>query len=204
MVSIVIADDHQVVRQGLRLLLELERDFFLAGEAADGVAAIRLVQKTAPDILLLDLMMPLLDGLEVIRQLKSGKAETKILVLSMNSDETSIADALHHGADGYVLKTAGSQELIEAIRRVWRGENHFCRAPKTRRASADVFDTLTRRERTVLPLIAEGQSSAQIAARLFISRRTVETHRKNILQKLHLHSQTELVRFAIRKKIIAA
>jgi DNA-binding NarL/FixJ family response regulator len=203
MAAIVIADDHPVVRQGLKLLLEMERDFRVTGEAADGLEAIRLVEDKAPNILLLDLMMPRLHGLEVIRQLRQRKNKTKILVLSMTEDETSIVETFDAGADGYILKTTGSQELFAAIRKVCQGGNHFRQAPKAKRTRADIYDSVSLRERAVLQLTAEGYSSAQIAARLFISPRTVETHRKNIMQKLELHSQTDLVRFAIRRKIIS-
>jgi DNA-binding NarL/FixJ family response regulator len=202
MASIVIADDHQVVRHGLRLLLELESDFRTVGEAADGLEALRLVELKAPDVLLLDLMMPALHGLEVIRHLKRRKTRTKILVLSMKSDEASIGDAFHCGADGYLTKAMGSDQLILAIRKICYGGSYFSSMPKQRRTCADIYETVSLRERTILQMMAEGNSSPQIAARLFISPRTVETHRKNIMQKLDLHSQTDLVRFAIRRKII--
>jgi two-component system, NarL family, response regulator NreC len=214
MTTIGIAEDHHVVRQGLRLLLEMESDFSLVGEAADGLETMRMVEKLKPDILLLDLMLPKLHGLEVTRQIKKSGSKTKILILSMRSDEFSILAALRNGAAGYVLKQDSGKELVSAIRKVLRGQRPFSpglsgRALAARQEQADprivdLYEELSGRERTVLQLVAEGWSNAEIAARLFISPRTVETHRANLMEKLHIHSQTELVRFAIRRQIIPA
>ena len=214
MISIVIAEDHQVVRQGVKLILETESDFRLTAEAGDGLEAIRLVERHQPDILVLDLMLPKVHGLEVARQLKRTVTKTKIIILSMHADEPYVIEALRNGADGYVLKNSSGAELVKAIRKVMTGRRYlsgalseqtiarYLRNPAD--ATLDPYETLSSRERVVLQMIAEGHSSAEIAARLFISPRTAETHRANLMQKLNLHSQVELVRFAIRKKIIPA
>jgi DNA-binding NarL/FixJ family response regulator len=212
-IRIAIAEDHHVVRQGLRLLLEMESDFSLVGEAADGLETVRMVEHLKPDLLLLDLMLPKLHGAEVTRQLKGRAVSTKILILSMHSDEAYILAAMRNGADGYVLKNENGGELIRGIRKVLAGERYLSPTLTTRPLALDMkpsegnvqdlYETLSNRERTVLQMTAEGISNAEIANKLLISQRTVETHRANLMQKLFLHSQTDLVRFAIRKGIIA-
>jgi len=214
MITIVIAEDHHVVRQGLKLFLEMESDFRLVGEAGDGLDAVRLVEKFKPDLLLLDLMIPKLHGLEVTRQLKQKDIRTKIIILSMHADEPYVIEALRNGADGYVLKNASGSELVKAMRKVLLGRRYLSGSLSEQAiarylhrpddAVLDPYETLSNRERVVLQLAAEGCSNAEIGARLFISPRTAETHRANLMQKLNLHSQTEVVRFAIRKKIITA
>ena len=213
-IRVALADDHHIVREGLRLVLEREPEFELAGEAADGLAAVELVEREKPDVLVVDLMLPRLHGLEVIKQICRSHRATKCLVLSMHSDEPFVMEALRNGAHGYLLKDCDGDEFIRALRAVAEGRRHLA-APLAERAldgyidhpgrsKLDVYDTLTNRERTVLQLAAEGLSSAKIAAKLFISPRTAETHRANLMRKLKLSSQTDLVRFAIRKGIISA
>ena len=211
-IRVALADDHHIVREGLRLVLEREPDMELAGEAADGLAAVELVEREHPDVLVVDLMLPRLHGLEVIKQVCRAGRKTKALVLSMHSDEPFVMEALRNGASGYLLKDCDGDEFLRALRAVAAGRRHLA-APLAERAldgyiehpgrtNLDVYDTLTNRERTVLQLAAEGFSSAKIAAKLFISPRTAETHRANLMRKLKLNSQTELVRFSIRKGLI--
>ena len=213
-ITVALADDHHIVRQGLRLVLERSIDFELAGEAGDGLEAMDLVEQKAPDVLVIDLMIPRLHGLEVIKQVSKKHPETKTLVLSMYSDEPFVMEALRNGASGYLLKDCDGDEFLKAIRTVASGKRYLTDVLAERalngyiehpgKSSLDVYDTLTNRERTVLQLAAEGLSSSKIAAKLFISPRTAETHRANLMRKLSLSSQTDLVRFAIRKGIIPA
>ncbi len=214
MTTIVLADDHNLVREGLKHLLADEKTFKLIGEARDGIEAVELVEKLRPSVLLLDLMLPRLHGLEVIRQVKKVSTRTQVIVVSMYSDEPYVIEAFRNGAMGYVLKDSTSAELLQAIRGVEAGNRYLSPSlsdlaihaylKRVDGIASDIYSTLTARERVVLQLAAEGRSTAQIAKELFISPRTVETHRSNVMKKLALRSQTELVRFAIRKKIIVA
>ena len=214
MTTIVIAEDHHIVRQGLKSMLAAEKSFRLLGEAADGLTAVELVTKHKPNVLVLDLMIPRLHGLEVVRRVQLEHPPTRILVLSMNSEEPYVVEALRSGALGYVLKDCATSNLVEAIRSVAAGKRYLSPALAERaidalfqdrgRPGLDSYDTLTERERLVLQLAAEGMSNPEVAAKLFISARTAETHRANLMRKLALRSQTDLVRYAIRKKIISA
>jgi DNA-binding NarL/FixJ family response regulator len=211
-IKIVIAEDHHLVRKGLKSLLASEASFELVGEAGDGLEALQITEKLKPDVLLLDLAMPRMHGLEVIRRVRSATT-TNVVVCSMHSDEPYVAEALRAGASGYVLKDGTAEELIGAINAVSRGE-HFLtpRIKKSALAAAlgasakpdDPYYDLTERERVVLQHAAEGYSNAEIGQKLFISSRTVESHRANLMKKLNLTCQTDLVRFAIRRKIITA
>jgi two-component system, NarL family, response regulator NreC len=213
MTTIVLADDHNLVREGLKHLLSDQPALKLVGEARDGMEAVAMVEKLRPKILLLDLMLPRLHGLEVIRQVRKSTS-TQVIVVSMYSDEPYVIEAFRNGAMGYVLKDSTSAELLQAIRGVESGNRYLSPSlsdlaihaylKKVDGIVSDIFHTLTGREREVLQLAAEGRSTAQIAKELFISPRTVESHRANVMKKLALRSQTDLVRFAIRKKIIAA
>lgn len=213
MTTIVIAEDHHIVREGLKALLAAEESFSLVGETADGLKAIDLVEQHKPDILLLDLMIPRLHGLEGAARVHREHKQTKVVILSMHADESYVVEALRHGAMGYVLKDS-MVDLVEAIKTVAAGQRYLSPevAEKARSADTktgktkenDVFQALTKRERHVLQHAAEGLTSAQIAEKLFISPRTAETHRANLMRKLSLRSQTDLVRYAIRKKIIEA
>lgn len=213
MTTIVIAEDHRLVREGLKHLLRDDKTLKLVGEARDGLTAVQLVEKFKPDILLLDLMIPRLHGLEVIRQVQKLR-QTRVIVVSMHSDEPYVLEAFRNGALGYVLKDSTPGELLQAIHSVARGNRFLSPAlselaihaylKKLDGITTDIYGTLSARERVVLQLSAEGHSTAQIAKQLYISPRTVETHRANFMKKLSLRTQTELVRFAIRKKIIEA
>jgi two-component system response regulator NreC len=214
MTTIALAEDHHVVRQGFKLVLAAQTDFKLVGEAADGLEAVQLVGKAKPDVLLLDLMIPRLHGLEVTRQVRKENPNTRVIILSMHADEPYVMEALRNGASGYVLKDCTSADLVEAVRTVAAGRRYLSPSLAERaltgyvehpgESELDVYETLTNRERLVLQLAAEGKTSGEIATALFISPRTAETHRANLMRKLNLRSQTDLVRFAIRRGIIAA
>lgn len=211
-VTIVLADDHHVVRQGLRALLETEPDFRIVGEAADGLEAIQLVERLKPTVLLVDLMMPGVNGLEVTRQVGSRSPRTRVVVLSMHANEAYVLEALRYGAAGYVLKDSTAADLLQALHAVTAG-HHYLSPPlsehaietykqKPKDGVLDIYDTLTTREREVLQLAAAGHRKADIAARLGISSRTAETHRANLMRKLGLHTQTDLIRYALHRGII--
>ena len=206
--TILLAEDHPVVRQGLRLLLESEPDFSVVGETGDGLEVPGLVARLRPDVLVLDLMLPGLGGLEITRRVTTQSPETRVVILSMHSDVAYVAGALEGGAAAYVLKKSTAGELVDAIRAALAGQQ-FLSAPMSAERVAqhrrqagralDLYDTLTRREREVLQLVAVGQTSAEIAVRLGISPRTVEMHRRNLVRKLELSGQAALVRYAIQR-----
>lgn len=211
-ITIVLADDHQVVRQGLRALLEAESDFKVVGEAGDGIQAIRRVELLSPRILVLDLMMPGLNGLDVVRQVKKISVHTQVVILSMYANEAYVLEALSNGASAYVLKDSSSADLVHAVRETAAGRRYLSpplsdRAievyqAKARAATLDRYETLTAREREVFHLAAEGHTNAEVAARLGISARTAETHRSNLMHKLDLHTQADLIRYALRRGIV--
>jgi two-component system, NarL family, response regulator NreC len=210
--TIVLADDHTVVHEGLRALLAAESDIAVIGEANDGLEAIRLTEKLQPQVLLVDLGMPNLNGLEVTRQVRKRFPHIKVIVLSMHSNEAYVLEAIRNGASGYVLKGSSVSEVIKAIRKVAAGGRFLSASlseealdayiEKAKTSPADPYDTLTVREREILQMTAESQSSATIGRRLFISPRTVEIHRQNAMRKLGLRNQSELVRFALKKGIL--
>jgi len=212
MTTVLLADDHPVVRQGLWALLESEPDFKIVGEATNGRHAIRLVERHKPHVLVLDLLMPEVSGLEVVRQVTRRVPQTRVVIFSMFAEESYILEALRHGASAYVLKDASGSDLIQAVREAAAGRRYLSRslAPlavetyleKARSAPLDIYDTLTPREREVFQLAAEGFTSAQIGKRLDISPRTAEAHRASAMRKLSLHTQTDLIRYAIRRGII--
>ena len=209
-VSVVVADDHEVLRDGLRAAFDSESDIDVVGEAADGLEALESVKELSPDILLLDLVMPGLPGLEVIRRVVSSALATKIIVLTMYEDEEYASRALSHGASAYVTKTAGIESLKEAIRAVRDGEIYV--SPPLREdvikdnmagiqdEKPDLYETLSNREREVLHLVADGLTNQVISSRLSISRRTVEAHRSRLMLKLGMKSQADLIRYAIKKE----
>ncbi|MGI8669222.1 MAG: response regulator [Aridibacter sp.] len=211
--SIVLADDHRIVIEGLHALLNAEPDFDIIGKTGDGLKALDLVNKLNPDVLVLDLMMPGINGLEVARQINKQNPDTKIIVLSMYDDEGFVLEALSHGVCGYVLKDEGSEELIHAIREVNHGHRYLSPSLADRAIeiyeqmnkakTTDKYETLTTREREVFHLSAEGLTNNEIAERLGISVRTAETHRSNLMNKLDIHNQADLTRYAIRRGIIS-
>jgi two-component system, NarL family, response regulator NreC len=211
-ISIVLADDHPVVRRGMRTLLEAEPDFSVTGEAGDGLETVRVVERLQPDVLVLDLMMPGLSGLEALRIIGQRAPRTRVVVLSMYSSNAFIAEALKNGAIGYVLKGCTEENLVQAVRAAAAGKR-FLSPPVTeiaidayieqsRSGPFDPHETLTAREREVLQLAAEGKTSPEIAARLHISPRTVENHRTHLMRKLGLQNHSELVRHALRHGLI--
>jgi two-component system response regulator NreC len=211
-ITIVLADDHRIVREALRSLLQSEPDFKILAEASDGLAAAELTGKLAPDVLVLDLMLPGLNGLDALRRISRRSPRTRVVILSMYATEAHLIAALKHGASAYVAKDASAAELVTAIRNVAAGERYVSAPFSTSQfdeyvgraagSHPDPYETLTGREREVLHLAAEGRSSAQIADRLRISPRTAETHRANALKKLKLHGQTHLVLYAVEKGLL--
>jgi two-component system, NarL family, response regulator NreC len=212
MTTIVLADDHQILRQGLRKLLEEETGFQVIGETGDGIEAAEMVEKLKPDILVVDMVMPGLNGLDVIRSVRQRSEQTRIIVLSMHANEAYVVEALRQGASGYLLKESSSTELIRAVHEVVAGHRYLSPSLAERALNAyvekvgqsvtDPYDMLTERERQVLHLAAEGHSNADIAERLSIGVRTVETHRSNLLHKLGLKNQNELIRYAIERGLL--
>jgi DNA-binding NarL/FixJ family response regulator len=213
-ISIFLADDHPVVRRGMRNLLESEPGFSVAGEAGDGLETIRFVERLRPDVLVLDLMMPGLSGLEVLRIIRERSPQTRMVVLSMYNNNAFIAEALKNGASGYVLKGCTEESLVRAVYEAAAGRRFL--SPQIKKMAIDAYmeqtkagpfdphETLTTREREVLQLVAEGKTSPEIASRLHISPRTVENHRANLMRKLGLQNYTELVRHALRHGLIPA
>jgi two-component system, NarL family, response regulator NreC len=210
MTTILLADDHTMVRQGLRALLEEESGFTVVGEAKDGPETIALTESLRPDVLVVDLMMPGVGGLEVMRQVGRKVPSVRFVVLSMYANEAYVVEALRSGAMGYVLKDTGAEELVRAIRHVAQGGRYL--SPPLSEKSLEAYlervrgggaeEALTPREREVLQLCAEGRSNAEIAERLFISPRTAETHRANLMRKLGLHSQAELIHYAFQSGLV--
>ena len=210
-VRIVIADDHPVVRKGLRGLLEEEPEFLVVGEAEDGTQALEILDQLKPDVLIVDMMMPGHNGLKVIRQAKKYYPTMCVIVLSMNSTDAYVIEALKRGASGYVLKETGPTELVECVKTVLAGQRFLsAQLPQhlliinlsQYKYETDPYEALTNREREILQLAAEGLTSLEIAERLSISRRTVELHRANFMEKLGLRHQTDLVRYAIKRGIL--
>lgn len=212
-ISIVLVDDHPVVRRGMRALLESQLGFSIAAEAADGLEAVTLVEQIQPDVVVLDLMMPGLSGLEALRIIRERSPRTHVVVLSMYANHAFIAEALKNGAIGYVLKGCTEENLVRAVREAACGKR-FLSPPvteiamdayieQTKAGPFDPHETLSAREREVLQLAAEGKSSHEIAARLHISHRTVENHRAALMRKLGLQNHSELVRHAIRHGLIS-
>jgi DNA-binding NarL/FixJ family response regulator len=206
-----VADDHPIVRQGLRHLLEVESEFRVVGEAEDGIKALQLIERLKPDILVLDMMMPSLNGLEVLRRIKKISPITRTIILSMQSADAYVLEALKYGAAGYVLKETGPSELVNAVHEVIQGNQYLSpklserlqtSGPRIMDAPPDAYQTLTSREREILQMTVEGRTSQEIAEKLVISPRTIEVHRSNIMNKLGLHNQTELIRFAIKRGIL--
>jgi len=211
--SIVIAEDHTILREGLNALLSSQSDLKVVGEAGDGLEAIRCVRNHSPDMVLLDLSMPRMTGLDAINTIKKANAQTKIIVLTVHRAEEYLLATLRAGADGYVLKEAHSSELLTAIRHVLAGRQYLSpsipgtiidRLLEGEKASAirSAWETLTQREREILKLVAEGYRNKEIADLLCISVKTVEKHRANLMEKLDLHDAASLTALAAEKGLI--
>jgi len=207
---IIIADDHAMIRQGVRSVLESERDWVVCGEADNGRAAVEMARSLKPDIAILDITMPDLNGVDAIRLLKANTPKIKVLILTMHDSDALADEVAKAGGDGYLLKSDASEMLPEAIKSLAAGEpfvssQSLSKARKIRkRSQGPELMQLTPREREILQLLAEGKSNKQMAEVLKISPSTVETHRKKISGKLHLHSTADLVRYAIRNRLIQA
>jgi len=213
MTRILLADDQQVVRQAVRCLLDRERDLQVVGETSDGLEVTRLVERLRPDVLITDVAMPGLHGLEVARRVREQAPGTGVVILSRYTNEWYVTEALRRGALGYVVKQSDAADLLRAVRLVARGR-HYLGAPlsnepidvwiaRAARADADPYDTLTTREREILQLVAEGYSSTAIGRRLAISARTAEAHRANVMRKLRLRNQAALIRYALSRGVLS-
>jgi two-component system response regulator NreC len=210
---VLLVDDHTVVRQGLRRILELSPDIEIVGEVADGRAALEAIQRLKPAVAILDISMPGLNGIEVTRQVAKQSPDTNVLILSMHADDAYVRQSLRAGAKGYLLKDADDQDLHKAVAAVSAGGSYF--SPEVSRlvldaflhqpdtdAAADEVAALSDREREVLQLIAEGKSNKEAAQALNVAVSTIASHRKRLMEKLHLHNTAEMVRFAVRKGIV--
>ncbi len=204
---ILLADDHTIVRQGLKLILSAHADLEVVGEAANGREAVDLADKLRPDIVLMDVQMPELNGIEATRKMVAANPRVRILVLSMHKESVYVREILKAGARGYILKDAIDTELLNAVRSVARGDGYISPAVSSAlndkvRDSNNPVDMLTTREREVLLLIAEGKTNKEIATHLNLSVYTVDSHRGKIMEKLNLHSAGELVRFAMKNGLV--
>lgn len=210
---IVIADDHHVVRSGLQLLFKSSAEFSIVAEATNGDEAIALTNKHRPDVVILDISMPIINGIDATKHIKQQFPQTKILILTIHESEEYVYQMVRAGANGYVLKNAGKKELFEAVRAVVSGERFF--SPNVSKLMIEEFikraqahpalanaSPLTKRENEILHLIAQGFTNTQIADKLFLSVRTVDTHRTNLMQKLDIHDTASLVRYAIQTGLI--
>ncbi len=212
---VLLVEDHAIVRQGVRALLDEESDISIVGEAGDGSEGLALAQKLRPDIVLMDLSLPGLGGIEATRQIRELLPDIRVLVLSMHDNEEYVFRALRSGASGYVLKQSTSTELVLALRAVAAGStflspsisqiliSDYVRRAESQESDGEILGLLTPREREVLQLIARGLSNRQIAERLHISVKTVETHRGNMMQKLDVHDRAGLIKFAIDSGLIS-
>jgi DNA-binding NarL/FixJ family response regulator len=207
---ILLADDHTLVREGLRMVLEAQPDLEVVSEAGDGVEAVQFALRNDVDLAVLDVAMPKMTGLQAARELQARRPDVKVLMLSMHDSEQYFFEALKVGASGYVLKSGANRDLVEACRAAMRGQPFLYPAAVTAlirdyldgRADALPADLLTPRERDVVKLIAEGHTSEEIAGILVISRKTVERHRANVLEKLGMRNRVELTRYAIRRGLV--
>lgn len=209
--TILLADDHEIFCQGLQMLLSSQSDFTVVGQAKDGLEAVALTERLQPDVVIIDILMPGLNGMDAASQIKQRCPGTKVIILSMHDDESYVLSALQNGASGYVLKESSAADLVQAVRFVMAGQRFLSPVLNERAINVyinqaeykrDAYTTLTNREREVLHLSAEGYNNPQIAERLSIGIRTVETHRANMLHKLGLHTQADLLAYARQRKII--
>jgi two-component system response regulator NreC len=213
-IRILLADDHTVMRKGLRLLLERQPNLEVVGEAADGHEAVEMAAELKPDVVVMDIAMPHLNGVEAARQIAARSPQSAIAILSMHSDESYVIRSLKAGARAYLLKDSAETDLLTAIHAITDGKSFFSPAVRNllkedymhqlaEMGAEDTYELLTNREREVLQLVAEGKSNKEVANLLNLSLYTVETHRTHILQKLNLHSVPELILYAVRKGIIS-
>jgi two-component system, NarL family, response regulator NreC len=213
-IRVLIADDHGIVRKGLRLQLEQNSDFEVVGEASEGREAVRMAEELQPDVVIMDIAMPNLNGIQATAQLVKKNPHIGVIMLSMYSDETYLTRTLAAGAKGYLVKESADADLDEAVRTVAKGKPFFSPAIANtlledymrqlqQRGLQDSYDLLTEREKEILQLLAEGRSNKDVASLLNLSPNTVETHRTRIMQKLGLHSSAEIVLYAVRKRIIS-
>jgi len=210
-IRVVLAEDHHLVRQGIRALLEKDGEFEVIGEAKDGIEAVELTERLQPEVLILDITMPHLNGMEALKRIRALRMSTRVLMLSMHSDESLVCQAMRGGARGFLLKSSVAEELQSALRAACRGETFLgSEIPEgildtalTSRNSQGALERLTRREREVLQLLAESQKNAEIAHSLGISMKTVEKHRASLMAKLKVHDLAALVRFAIKHAVIS-
>jgi len=207
-IRILLADDHAVVRQGFKMILAAQPDFEIVGEAGNGREALEMAEALTPDVVVMDVAMPELNGIEATRRISASLPKTRVLALSMHKDSVYVREILRAGARGYLLKDAIDRDLLEAVRAIARGEGYISPAVSEavlsdyRRHVTNPIDMLTTREREVLQLIAEGKTNKEIANDLNLSVYTVDAHRGRIMEKLNLHSTGELVRFAVRNGLI--
>jgi DNA-binding NarL/FixJ family response regulator len=211
-IRVLVADDHTIVRQGLVTILQKAEDIEVVGEARDGAEAVESAVRTAPDVVVLDVSMPRLNGLEAARRIREALPKTRILVLTMHDDEEYVLKMVRAGASGYLVKDGAASELLDGIRALRRGEGFFGPAASRALAEAwrrgetaaeDPYARLTDREREVFQLVVEGKTSREIAKLLFISPKTVENHRSHLMEKLGAHTTGDLVRFAARHKLLS-
>ena len=209
-IKVLVVDDHAIMRDGIRALLSLHDDIEIVGEASEGNEAIEKAQKLMPDIIIMDIAMPEMDGLEATRRIKKKNPKAKILILTQHDNREYIISAVKAGVTGYVPKRALGVELVSAIHAVRGGESFLYPSAATaiiadykRQAEVEPYDHLTSREREILKLIAEGHTSREIADRLFISLKTVLGHRTKIMEKLDIHNRTELIKYALRKGLVS-
>ena len=211
---ILLGDDHTLVRNGLRKILQERSDWEVVAEAGNGRDAIREAEEQKPDVAILDITMPLLNGIEATRQIVRRQPEIRVLILSMHSTEEYVVQALKAGAAGYLIKDSADTELIRAVAALANGKSYFSPAVSrimlddyvrhlTEKGITDRYDSLSEREREIFQLIAEGHSNKEIAVLLFLSPATIDTHRAHIMQKLDVHNTAELVLYAVRRGVIA-
>ncbi|OFX32721.1 MAG: DNA-binding response regulator [Armatimonadetes bacterium RBG_16_67_12] len=215
-IRVLIVDDHAIVREGVRMILSAHPDIQVVGEAGSGEQAVAMAQTLHPNVVVMDISMPGMNGIEATQQIRQRTSDVNVLALTMHEDDHYVFQLLKAGAAGYVLKRAAATDLVDAVRASHRGEaflypsvaksvvTDYLRRVEQGEASRKPYDGLTGREREVLALIAEGHTNQEIAGRLFISIKTVQTHRAHIFEKLGLHDRTELVRYAIRVGLIDA
>jgi two-component system response regulator NreC len=208
-IRVLIADDHTILREGLRKLLSEESDIEVVGEAADGNEAIRKAEELKPDVVLLDLAMPGLNGIAAAKRLRASPNPTKVLILTVHQEEEYVYETLRAGASGYVLKDAAAPELVQAIRQAAKGEvylspdvSRLVVKEEGRAEIKTVSQELTNREREICKLLAEGHTVPEIATMLGISRKTVDVHKTRLMKKLDIHNRAELVRYAIQNKLV--